>query len=254
MEAIALVWQNISGSGMLTALYICAMVFLFYKEKETYKRILFVYLPMLWMGILFLPVTYQVVSTVIDEELYYRFFWMLPMTLVISYALIQAYHMYQGRYRRGLAVVMAAVVMFCGDFLYNNWRYTIAENVYHVPERVVALCDFMHAEGREVMALIPAELMQYIRQYDSTICMPYGREILMENLTFYHPLYNIMEEETIDSDMLAETASQYGCVYIVLKQDKIKTKEVDSFGYEWVNTICGYDVYYNDAIFASIYK
>lgn len=254
MEAIALVWQNISGSGMLTALYIGAVVFLFYKEEETYKRILFVYLPILWLGILFLPITYQLISTFIDEELYYRFFWMLPMTLVISYALIQAYHGYRGRYRRALATAMAVLIMLCGDFLYDNWRYTRAENVYHVPESVVELCDFMHAEGREVMAVIPTELMQYIRQYDSTICMPYGREMLMDDLKLYHPLYNIMEQEMIDSDLLVEMASQYGCVYIVLKQDKERTKEVDGFGYEQVNTICGYEVYYNGEIFESIYE
>ena len=79
-----IVWQNISGSGMLTALYVCAVVFLFFQEKETYKRILLVYLPVFWIGVLLLPVTYRVMAEVIDEEIYYRFFWMLPMKYLSS--------------------------------------------------------------------------------------------------------------------------------------------------------------------------
>ena len=94
------VWQNISGSGILTALFICALIFLFFQEKEKYKRILLVYLPACWVGVLFLPITYRVIAGIIDEELYYRFFWMLPMTLVIAYALVQGYHLYQGAYKR----------------------------------------------------------------------------------------------------------------------------------------------------------
>lgn len=253
MEAIALVWQNITGSGMLTALYICAVVFLFYQEKEVYKRILLVYLPLLWLGILFLPVTYRLISNIIDEELYYRFFWLFPMTLTIGYAMIQAYHKYQGRHRRLLAGAMAVVIMICGDFLYDNWRYTRAENKYHIPQSVVELCDFMHADQREVMAVVSAELIQYVRQYDSTICMPYGREILVEEWERNHYLYNLMEEETVDSDALAEMAAQYGCVYIVLRQDQQKTKQLDGCGYELAGIVCGYEVYYNHEIFMSVY-
>ena len=171
------VWQDVSGSGMLVALYICALLFLFFKEKETYKRVLLVYLPFFIIAVLLLPVTYRVVSTVIDEELYYRFFWMLPMTLVIAYAAVEVYHLYRGKYKKLLALVLALAIIACGDFVYDNWRYAKAENIYHIPEEVVEICDLLHTEGREVMALFPMELMQYVRQYDATICMPYGRNV-----------------------------------------------------------------------------
>ena len=158
------VWQNISGSGMLLALYVCAVIFLFFTEKETYKRILLVYLPAFWIGVLLLPITYKVIAEVIDAEVYYRFFWMLPVTLVIAYTSVQVYHLYQGKYRALLAIGLVMVIMLSGDFVYNNWRYSKAQNEYHVPQEVVELCDLMHVEGREVLALFPEELMQYVRQ------------------------------------------------------------------------------------------
>lgn len=248
------VWQNISGSGMLAALYVCAVVFLFFREKETYKRMLLVYLPVFWIGVLFLPVTYKIVAEVIDVEIYYRFFWMLPMTLVIAYASVQAYHLYRGKYRRLVAAGLVVVLIFSGDFVYNNWRYTKAENKFHVPESVVEICNLMHAEGREVMALFPMELMQYVRQYDSTICMPYGRNVLVEDWKINHPLYDIMEAERVDLDELGKAAAMYSCTYVVLAEMRETIGELTRHGYVLKGTILGYHIYYNDEIFRSIYE
>lgn len=252
------VWQNISGSGMLTGLFLCALVFLFFQEKETYKRILLVYLPAIWVGILFLPITYQIIAGIIDEELYYRFFWMLPMTLIIAYALVQVFYLYQGSYKKIIAVCIAVVLALCGDFVYNNWRYSAAENKYHVPQSVVDMCDLMHAEGREVMAVFPAELMQYVRQYDSTVVMPYGRNVLVEEWQVYHPLDVIMGTEILDSKALGETARAYSCVYVVVQEERKTsgdlTENLEKYGYELKSEMHGYHIYYNDELFWSIYK
>ena len=247
------VWQNISGSGMLLALYVCAVIFLFFREKEKFKRILLVYLPALWIGVLLLPFTYELVAEVIDEELYYRFFWMLPMTLVIGYGVVQLYHWYQGKYKLLIGLALAAVLILSGDFVYNNWRYSRAENIYHVPEHIVDICDLIHAEGREVMAVFPMELMQYVRQYDATICMPYGRNVLMPDLGMPHPLYKIMEAESLDGKLLGETAAMYHCVYVVLPKEKECNGDLSDSGYELKYTMHGYKIYFNEEMFWAIY-
>lgn len=252
------VWQDISGSGALAALYICALVFLFFQEKEKFKRILLVYLPALWIGMLFLPITYKIIAEVIDAELYYRFFWMLPMTLTIAYALVQAYQLYQGAYKKLVAVGMVTVLALCGDFVYNNWRYTAAENEYHVPQSIVDICDLMHAEGREVMAVFPTDMLQYVRQYDSTVVMPYGRNVLVADWNINHPLCDIMDAEVLDSSLLGETAAAYSCVYIVLEAER----EIEGdllvdlalHGYELKAEMHGYRIFYNDEMFWAIYK
>ncbi len=249
-----LVWQNISGSGMLTGLYVCALLFLFFREKETYKRILLIYLPLFWIVILFLPITYRIVATVIDEELYYRFFWMLPMSLVIAYALVQLYHFYRGKYKKLLAIMIALVLVISGDFLYDNWRYSKAKNIYHVPQEVVDICDLIHTPGREVMALFPKELMQYVRQYDGTICMPYGRNVLVGDWEIYHELYFAFEIHETNSATIAKGAAKYECSYVVAKAGKLSEEIVKESGYELLETLHGYDVFYNDNIFRLIYN
>lgn len=252
-DSAFVVWQNISGSGILTALYVCALIFLFFHEKENYKRILLIYLPLFWIAILLLPFTYHLVAEIIDEELYYRFFWMLPMTLVIAYTLVQLYHLYQGRYKKLVAVVLAAVIMVSGDFVYNNWRYSKAENIYHVPECVVQICDLMHIEGREVMALFPMELMQYVKQYDSGVCMPYGRNVLVADWNIEHSLYELMEAEVVDATALGEQALECACVYIVMHKDREMSGTLEDSGYGLITTIQEYRVYYNEAGFSAIY-
>lgn len=248
-DAAFSVWQNISGSGMLLALYVCAMIVLFYTEKETYKRILLVYLPLFWIGVLLLPVTYNVVAEVMDVEVYYRFFWMLPVTLVIAYTAVRVYHMYQGKYRTLVALGLTLVMVFSGDFVYNNWRYSKAENVFHVPQTVVELCDMMHTEGREVLALFPEELMQYVRQYDSTICLPYGRNVLVEDWNMNHPLYDMMEAEVVDCDALGKAAMTYRCAYVVLREARETIGDLTANGYVLKGSFGGYQVYYNDEVF-----
>lgn len=248
------VWQNISGSGMLSAIYICAVGYLFFTEKETFKRILLVYLPLLWIAVLFLPVTYRIVTGVVDGEIYYRFFWMLPMTLVTAYTAVQIYHSYRGTHRVWVAVVLAAVIIVGGDFVYDNWRYSKAENPYHVPDTVVQICDMMHAQGREVMALFPEEMMQYVRQYDGTVCMPYGRNILVEDWTIFNTAYDLMEAEVIDCAALAQEAIQYEASYIVLDYEDARLGSLTDFGYVLKGKVDRYEVYYNDEVFQSIYR
>ena len=248
------VWQDVSGSGMLVALYICALLFLFFKEKETYKRILFAYLPFFIIAVLLLPITYRTIATVIDEELYYRFFWMLPMTLVIAYAAVELYHSYRGKYQKLVALGLALVVILSGDFVYDNWRYTKAENEYHVPQEVVDLCDLIHTDGREVMALFPMELMQYVRQYDATICMPYGRNLLVAEWEMWHPLYFKFEIYETDAAEIFAGAKNYECSYIVAEAGKLSVDAIGETGYTLIETMHGYDVFYNEAVFSVIYQ
>ena len=145
------------------------------------------------------------------------------------------------------------VIMVSGDFIYNNWRYSKAENIYHVPECVVQICDLMHIEGREVMALFPMELMQYVKQYDSGVCMPYGRNVLVADWNIEHSLYELMEAEVVDATALGEHALQCACVYIVMHKDREMTGNLTDSGYILKATIQDYQIYYNEAGFSVIY-
>ncbi len=239
------VWQAISGSGALCALYLCAVIFLLLTEKRKSIRLLFVYFPLLLLAVLLCPLTYRVSSLLLDEEIYYRFFWMLPMTATLAYSGVRLYEMYRGKYRPLVGAAILALFMLCGDYVYDSWQFSAAENEYHIPQTVVDICDRMHRDGREVVAVFPSELMQYVRQYDCTILMPYGRDMLFMDV--YDELYELMENtENPDAGEICRLASESGCAYIVVSWSKKIQGSLQQYGYVYAGTVDSYALYFNE--------
>ena len=85
------------------------------------------------------------------------------------------------------------------------------------------------------MAAFPGELLQYVRQYSNVICMPYGRDIMVSKWTVQNDLYDVMEQEVIDAQELAELAREEACAYVILSEDKklvgkMQDQEFEEFG------------------------
>ncbi|MCD7750705.1 MAG: hypothetical protein LUI10_03035 [Lachnospiraceae bacterium] len=239
------VWQTISGSGALSALYLCAVIFLLLTEKIKSRRLLFVYFPLILTAVLLCPVTYRIFSQLLDEEIYYRFYWMLPMTSTLAYSGVRLYELYRGRCRPLVGAAILALFILCGDYVYDSWQFSAAENEYHIPQAVVDICDQIHREGKEVVAVFPSELMQYVRQYDCTICMPYGRDMLYLNME--NELYSLMEEtEEPDAGEICRLASESGCAYIVVSWNKKIKGSLQQNGYVYVGTVDAYALYFNE--------
>ncbi|MCD8380028.1 MAG: hypothetical protein LUC95_06895 [Lachnospiraceae bacterium] len=239
------VWQTISGSGALSALYLCAVIFLLLTEKKKSRRLLLVYFPLILTVALLCPVTYRIFAQMLDEEIYYRFYWMLPMTTTLAYSGVRLYELYRGRWRPLFGAAILALFMLCGDYVYDSWQFAAAENEYHIPQAVVDICDEIHREGKEVVAVFPSELMQYVRQYDCTICMPYGRDVLY--LDIYDELYCLMEEtEEPNAGEICQLASERGCAYIVVSWSKKIKGSLQQCGYVYATTVDGYALYFNE--------
>jgi hypothetical protein len=112
-----------------------------------------------------------------------------------------------------------------------------------VPDSVVSICDAIVVQGREVKAVFPIELVQYVRQYSPVVCMPYGREIIVERWNYQSELYDAMEAETIDLERLAPLAREAGCHYIILRQDKKVLGRVEDYNWEWFGETQEYTIY-----------
>jgi hypothetical protein len=208
------------GNGLITIWFLIAVVYLFVHEKRKDIRVMFVYMPVLLLIIYFNPIFAGVVYNVIGEEIYYRFLWLLPITPVIAYTVADIYSCLKGKKKAVFALAAAVLIMISGSFVYADAYFHKAENIYHMPDSVVDICDAIEIEGREVTAVFPAELLQYVRQYSGTVCMPYGREITVERWINYNPLYYIMESENPDAMELTDEARAQGCIYIVLPDNK----------------------------------
>lgn len=188
-NSIIELFQNYMGTGLLIGWFLLSVVYLLWNEKRKQMRILFVYMPLVLLLLFFNPLFAKVVYRLGDSEIYYRILWLIPMTVIIAYAGVLFYGKKKGRARILTAAVLAVLIMVSGNYVYDDVFFHKAENQYHVPEAVVDICDAIRVEGREVLALFPADMVQYVRQYDPTICMPYGREQTVDRWGYYNELY-----------------------------------------------------------------
>lgn len=243
-EVIAL-FREYMGTGLIVIFFLVSMIYLWVNETRKYVRILFLYLPVILLLLYFNPLFAALVYGLAGSEIYYRILWLLPITIVIAYTCVHIYGKLKGFSQGLFALGMVLVIGVSGSYIYSNPYFSRAENSYHVPECVVNICDAIVVPGREVRGAFPEELLQYVRQYAPTVCMPYGREVLVERWNYDVPLYDAMEEEVVDWEKLAPLAIEAYCHYVILPANREYVGEPTDFGLVWYGQIDGYAIYRN---------
>ncbi len=242
-------FQKYSGSGLIISCFLVAWLYLFMREKKRQNRVLFVYMPALLFVIFFNPIFFRVFERITEEAIYFRFLWILPITVVIAYTIVCILNELKGKKRVIFGISAAIFIMLFGRLVYLNPLFTKAENAYHVPWEVVEICDTIEMEGREVSAAFPREFLLYVRQYSPYICMPYGREVF----DFYDPFFTLMESDEIELKELAEMTRQRLCHYVVLSKDKKLNGNLEENYYEIVAEVGNYIIYCDTRIYKGYY-
>ena len=150
-------------------------------------------------------------------------------------------------------ILLALVLVLTGKSVYNSPYLSKAQNRYHIPNSVIAICnEIMPAEEEErVWAVFPQELIYYVRQYTSEVQMPYGREMLEASWEWNwdtHPIYKIMREDTIDLDALSPLLTEYNCQYLILNKSVPYTGDPQKNGLTKIADIEAYELYRNEAV------
>ena len=235
--------QEYMGTGLIVSMFLISLIYLWIVEKRKPVRILFIYVPVILLLVFFNPLFAKLVYRVADDEIYYRILWLLPMTIVTAFAIVDVFGKLEGVKKAAFGVVSALVVMMSGRFIYNNPYFERAENLYHMPQTVVDICDAIEVEGREVKAVFPLEMLQYVRQYSPVVCMPYGREILVDAWGQWNEIYDVMEAKKINVGKLVERCRRQSVVYIVLPAEKEVKGSFEDHQFEVFANIDNYVVY-----------
>ncbi|MBE5867404.1 MAG: hypothetical protein E7293_00370 [Lachnospiraceae bacterium] len=243
------IFQNYVGTGMIVALFLVALVYLFLCEKDKNKRILFVYTPVIVLLLFFNPLFYRIFYEILGSEIYFRIIWLLPLAVVVAYAVVHMCVRLQGKVRTGFALICAVVLILSGKLVYSSPLYSPAENTYHVPQKVVDICDAIEVEGREVMAAFPTEFLLYVRQYTQGVCMPYGRTVLMG---YYDDFHGLIMSEEIQVEELAQMAKASKCHYVILPEKTVLIGDMEAFDYEVFDSMHGYVIYVDNSIYRGL--
>ncbi len=247
MEMVFTLFREYWGDLLPLMVYAIAFVFLFVTEKEKNKRILLLYLTAVVLVLFFFPLFAKVIIDVMEDEIYYRILWILPVTVTVAYAGVRLVQMCKPLWGKAIAVVLLLVTLAgCGDYVYDNPYFSVATNRFHLPDEVIVICDSISVPGREVRAVFPSNLLSYVREYTAAVCMPYGREAVVERWNFDIPLFDAMEEETIDAAKLGTLAYEAQCHYIILNSAKPINGDLADYTYRKVNSVGVYDIYLSD--------
>lgn len=250
MESLV-IFKLYTGLKFLILLFGAAWAYLLLTEKDKKIRLMFVYAPFLIFLLFLCPISRMAfVAAGLDPETYYRILWTIPMGLITVYA---ACRLFGGHKRVGL-IVTALSIILCGSYVYSSSYISKAENLYHIPDTVVRICDLIKPEDahEHVMVVVPEELVYFVRQYDATIQMPYGREMVASQWDYYNAVHAAMEEteKIVIEDLLKATREVY-CQYIVLSPTREVEGDPEEMGLLFLADIDGYRVY-KDAVTAEI--
>ncbi len=106
-------------------------------------------------------------------------------------------------------------------------------NDYKIPQNVVAVCDLLPGN---VHALVSNRLIPYIRLYDPSITLEFGRNALayngIENPTGNQILYAEAQKEEIDVPALAPLAKEEGCTFLVFSNSRTYSDDWEAYGYK----------------------
>ena len=245
-------YQKYSGKGEQFVLFLLALCFLvfFKKNVKVYGRIR--WYSYFVMAVMICPLTAVVIMDyLIGEEVYWRMFWLIPVPVVIAIAGVELVDMgkTQGQ-RRRLLLFVALLIILSGRWMYGGDTVTMAQNAEKLPEQVEDVCDAISADALNNQistkkVVVPAHLLSYIRQYDATIEMPYGRNGIKNDGYFPEELQKIvdlMDADKPDYFLLSGYLKRENCNYLVLGADK-KAGELVDYGYFPVAQTQDYVIY-----------
>ena len=138
--------------------------------------------------------------------------------------------------------------MISGKYVYSSPNITVAENLYHIPQETVEICDMiMPKEDEErVTGVFPDSLVHFVRQYSTRIQMAYGRDYLAPDWIYGdHPIREIINQKEIRISELVRLATEQKCQYIILERSRELLGDFGEHEVFLIGQTANYDIYRN---------
>ncbi|MBR5422199.1 MAG: hypothetical protein IK115_13730 [Lachnospiraceae bacterium] len=245
--------SDYNGKTLYFVFFLAAWFYLFFAEKEKEKRLLFVWLPLVLMGVFVCPLSAWVsIHFFLDEETYYRQLWLIPYGAVVCYAALHAFHGMKGkRLRIGLSCASLVLVFIHKIPFGHRMLYSRAENAYHIPGAMIELTDYLLDQRCVVeyeyppRTAFPGELLEYNHQYSAAIISAYGRESLISRWGNGHDLLMAINgPQPVSMEELCAIAEEHVIDCFILNREVTQTTgNCADYGYAYAGAVGIYDVY-----------
>jgi hypothetical protein len=234
-----------NSDSFLIPLFLIALLFLWVFEKDKNIKIVLVYISAV-LAVTFICPIYAMIGMKIDQDVYYRVLWALPIGVLVCYGAVKIMVRFKNIAAKALVFVLTILVICInGDLVYTKTLHFKAVNAYHMPQVVIDVADAVKLDKYKTAIVFPAELLPFIRQYSAEFYTPYGRNILESSWTFHNELYDAMEgdSEVYDIKEVTRCARNEHCAFVVLSSLKEMNGSMEEEGYFLLNFVGGYYIY-----------
>lgn len=249
MEYTLSIWNKYWGDGYVQYLLLIAVIYLLLRKRQ--NRSIRLVLPYLFV-ILFLflcPLTAKIIQACIGQDVYWRVLWLLPATSVIALACSEFLHIRRSKAARYLTVLLFAVtIVISGKNLLDSGSYIKVHNYQKVPDEVAHVCNIIREDAGDtkVRLVTDENLSPYIRVYDPSINMPYGRWGKGAITKTTIRLYKAVHPETgrVKYKRIARLAKKAKCNYMaIVMNERFDVSYVEQFGYVQIGTVNNYGIF-----------
>lgn len=250
MESVADAWNRYwNGSSYRFLLPAAVLILLVLAKKYKKAGELAVY--QILIALVFVcPATAWFIQKCVGELVYWRTLWLFPVVPAIALAMTLLVKSCKPKWGKGvLAALFLAAAVFAGTSVWQAGNFVKTGNRQQVPDPVAAAAGLI-AENRtseESLAAVDDFIASYIRVYDPSIRMPYGREARGAESRNAKALYlEIMNPEPVYHH-LARRASVMNCEFLVFEVPEEKESRicysVGRYGYELIGKADRYGVF-----------
>ena len=117
------------------------------------------------------------------ESVYYRFFWLLPINIVIAYILVSVVKSQKNRiYGVFVALFCIGMICFLGNPIVKKESIiNLPDNLYKVSDEVLEVSEHLHrvSEDETPRVAVSDELIMVMRQYDASLQLTVKRDYLL---------------------------------------------------------------------------
>ena len=239
-------WNNYWGSSIFPYLLVIALLYLLiFKHKKKTTRYVLAYV-FLMLFLFFFPYTAKIIQKCIGENVYWRVLWLVPSTSVIALALTEFIRGRKSFLQPVLLVLFAGMLAWGGKEFYTEGYYHKVNNYQQVPDVVAGICELakQDADGKKFLLVADEYVSSYIRVYDPSVYLPFGRRGSGGAVGARRQLYFEINEPAFNYANIAKYAEWVKCNYLVVKiPNEQQKEELEACHYQELGVVGEYSVY-----------
>ena len=182
LDFVRQVFVTFGGITTVLTLFLLSVLYLALKGKKE-ERYVFVTTAVFLAFTVYNPFAVKYILGKLGMvNVYYRFFWILPMVLTIGYACTKVVGGQKKGWRRYLtAAALAAVICFGGNSVLAGGLPKLPDNQYKMPDDLLAVCTVLHEEAGEgtVRVVFEPDFNLIVRQYDASFELVLDRDMVL---------------------------------------------------------------------------